>query len=246
MPSSLDTGQHEPDDDEQTAMGEKKSGEEGNSEKPGLEEELVLAEVETTPPDMIPDLPVADERSFGIDEDVQIGDLVYYGDIRGEPIPWIVIQVIDNTAGTRSVRLISQKIVAYKLFNNRYEKTRWETCSLREWLNHVFLEYLGKETVQPDKLQIYTGLESTQDQIWVLSEKEFKKIPEEVRKQLSGRMDKADQDDYVSELTNSCWLRDSGTTESRAKYVTSNGEILQKEVDQQLGVRPVIVLQIGQ
>ena len=81
---------------------------------------------------------------YGKDDVLDSFDTVKFGlypqsDINGiekEPIEWIVLDRQGNSA-----LLLSKYILDCKCYENEYKETTWETCSLRNWLNDIFLNY---------------------------------------------------------------------------------------------------------
>lgn len=81
---------------------------------------------------------------YGKDDVIDSFDTVKFGlypqsdtnGIEKEPIEWIVLDRQGNKA-----LLLSKYILDCKCYENEYKETTWETCSLRKWLNEIFLNY---------------------------------------------------------------------------------------------------------
>jgi hypothetical protein len=81
---------------------------------------------------------------YGKDDVIDSFDTVKFGlypqsdanGIEKEPIEWIVLDRHGNNA-----LLLSKYILDCKCYENEYKETTWETCSLRKWLNEIFLNY---------------------------------------------------------------------------------------------------------
>lgn len=122
---------------------------------------------------------------------VKVGESVSFGSYEQdndttngkEDVEWIVLEVKDGKA-----LLISKYALDYQVYNEVREEVSWETCDLREWLNHEFLNEAFSETEKnaiptvkvPADENPYSDSKGkqgnqTEDQIFVLSVKEFKK-----------------------------------------------------------------------
>lgn len=98
-----------------------------------------------------------------------------------EPIKWRVIEI-----GTDNVFLLADKALECQRYNENYVDTTWKTCSLRKYLNDTFYNKafnsydkskIMKSIVEnDDNLEYGTdGGENTEDNIFLLSEKEVYK-----------------------------------------------------------------------
>lgn len=74
--------------------------------------------------------------------DIEIGGYVSFGrypqsgiTAKSEPIEWLVLEKRENSA-----LLLSRYALDAKPYNEDFESTTWEKCSLRRWLNNEFLE----------------------------------------------------------------------------------------------------------
>ena len=89
-----------------------------------------------------------------------------------QPLVWLVLTVKNGKA-----LLITDKLIDAVPYNTTYTDVTWETCTLRKWLNHDFME--AAFTPEERALIITTDLENqgngkdTQDQIFILSRDEL-------------------------------------------------------------------------
>lgn len=150
-----------------------------------------------------------------------------------EEIEWKVLEVNGNSA-----LIISSYSIDGARYNYTLNDITWENSSLREWLNNDFLkdafnskqrEMINTSTVLPDKNPKYDTYQgnATNDKVFLLSIEEAKKYF------ASNNARKCDPTKYVTEHcinidgnSNNCWwLRTSGSTQSCAAYVVSDGSI---------------------
>lgn len=89
---------------------------------------------------------VVDAEGILIDEfgkeDIILGwRIIELGSYKGNPITWIMLKKKEGKA-----LLLSEKVLDVIPYNKELEKTTWEQCTLRTWLNNDFLdETLGNE-----------------------------------------------------------------------------------------------------
>ena len=184
-----------------------------------------------------------------------VGDVVEYGEYNKEPISWIVLDVSHNGSDT-DVTLISKLVIDYQVYHGKYARTSWEKCRIRQWLPENIKIADGEFTLVPVSLE--TDGVTTQDQIWFLSEDEYRALPDSVRSALEGRNEEAElwmsihntstsgRDDQGN-VVDGWWLRNSGSKASKAKYVSGvAGSVEETEVDQGGGVRPVIRIRVSE
>ena len=184
-----------------------------------------------------------------------VGDVIEYGEYNKEPISWIVLDVSHNGSDT-DVTLISRQVIDYQVYHGKYARTSWEKCRIRQWLPEKIKIADGEFTLVPVSLE--TDGVTTQDQIWFLSEDEYRALPDSVRSALKGRNEEAElwmsihntstsgRDDQGN-VVDGWWLRNSGSKASKAKYVSGvAGSVEETEVDQGGGVRPVIRIRVSE
>lgn len=127
-----------------------------------------------------------------ISETIAVGDIVTFGhyeqdnnlDNGPEPIEWIVLDVQDG-----KVLLLSQYgLDAQPFFTEENEDRSWKTCSLRMWLNTIFLDAAFSDEEKAAVLITYVnnsdtmgfsphgyetlGGDDTEDQVFLLSYQE--------------------------------------------------------------------------
>lgn len=108
------------------------------------------------------------------------GDTVFFGHYEqdgfvangAEPIEWLVLQKDYN-----KLFLISRYALDCEKYNNESIESSWATCSLRDWLNHSFVEsaFGNKEAGMIENSRIKTdeknGIDTT-DRVFLLSQSE--------------------------------------------------------------------------
>ena len=177
---------------------------------------------------------------------VAVGDHITFGnypqDANGEeqPIEWRVLAVENGKA-----LLISEKLLDCVPYNETYTDVTWETCTLREWMNHDFISKAFSSNEQakistvtihnPDNPDYGTkGGNATQDKIFALSIDEAKKYFGSDDERMAAPTDYAKiQGCYVSdnyslpngENTGWWWLRSPGLISYDAAFVDINGFI---------------------
>ncbi|MBP3201923.1 MAG: hypothetical protein J6M39_09795 [Lachnospiraceae bacterium] len=138
-----------------------------------------------------------------------------------EPIEWIVIEKQNGKA-----LLFSRYILDCKYYNDSFEKSTWETCSLRNWLNTTFLNtafnndeqniILFSELINDEDNGKSAITNNTNDKVFLLGFYEIFKMPHN-----NGRrvwLENAKTTNFVKQINNSLnfwWLRDkiSGASE---------------------------------
>ncbi|MCR5106385.1 MAG: DUF6273 domain-containing protein [Eubacterium sp.] len=102
-------------------------------------------------------------------------DVVSFGTYGGKKINWRVLNVTGNDA-----LLLSDEVIAYKEYHDKYESITWENCNLRRWLNNEFINEAFSESekaiicntsvTNPDNIFYETtGGNDTTDKIFLLS-----------------------------------------------------------------------------
>ncbi len=195
----------------------------------------------------------------------QVGDIIQFGHYEqdahtsngSEPIDWIVLERTDD-----SVMVISRFDLECIEYNEKYDQVSWAECTLRTWLNDVFLEEAFSKKEKAMIQTVNTGTAGSDsgadvmDQVFLLNEEEVTRyFPEE-------------QDRMVM-ITEDAWMRYQGwewpksigwrqwykgekcewwlRTENEgtfANVVSADGTIDSRSVNDRvrIGVRPVMVL----
>lgn len=166
-------------------------------------------------------------------ENASLYDLVEFGNYN-----WYVI-VKDSDYSM----LFCEESVDKRVYNKGWDsdKTTWEECSLREWLNNDFYNSFSESekaaiilctNENPDNSQEHTdGGNTTEDYVFLLTMYDAEVLPKSVLK-------------YSQE----CWLRSPGVTQYGAAVITEDGKV---DFDggygpfAKSGVRPLIVVYTG-
>ena len=171
------------------------------------------------------------------------------------PIEWLVLESDGETA-----LLISRYALDCKPYNEEFEDTTWEQCTLRGWLNSEFFnksfsteekQYILQSDVSADKNPEYSTNpgNATKDNVFLLSIVEANKYFKSDDARKCAPTDYAIQqgadtsDIYKVEGRRACWwwLRSPGYFSSLAAYVDSGGSILNDLVDYSSNaVRPCV------
>ena len=171
------------------------------------------------------------------------------------PIEWLVLESDGETA-----LLISRYALDCKPYNEEFEDTTWEKCTLRGWLNSEFFnksfsteekQYILQSDVSADKNPEYSTNpgNATKDNVFLLSIVEANKYFKSDDARKCAPTDYAIQqgadtsDIYKVEGRRACWwwLRSPGYFSSLAAYVDSGGSILNDLVDYSSNaVRPCV------
>ena len=88
-----------------------------------------------------------------------------------EQIVWIVIET-----GEEGVTLLSEKALDTQPYNSYNKKCGWANCSLRTWLNEVFVENAFNDEEQALLRTHELRREGVEDRVWILSENELKQV----------------------------------------------------------------------
>ena len=176
--------------------------------------------------------------------DIEIGKTYTFGNYHQnygdssevEPIEWVVLN-----KNKKAVLLLSKKGLNVQLYNSTDENVTWETCYLREWLNHEFMNHAFNEEEQ-NLIQETTNKQTknpkynteggnpTVDKLFLLSVNEVKKYLKTSKEQ------KCKPSNYAIYQTNltegpslitkdTCcwWLRTPGISQKGACYVLFEG-----------------------
>jgi len=173
----------------------------------------------------------------------QVGDHLTFGayeqdnDLTNgkEDIQWLVLDIQDGKA-----LVVSRYALDCKAYNNIFLTISWEACSLRSWLNQVFLNtafcveeraLIPPVTVSADPNPIYntkTGSD-TQDQVFLLSIVEanryFASAEERKCEPTAYAVAKGAHTSTQSGLRCWWWLRSPGYLQFRASLVLNDGNI---------------------
>ncbi|MGN0475504.1 MAG: DUF6273 domain-containing protein [Acutalibacteraceae bacterium] len=169
---------------------------------------------------------------------VRLGKIIKFGQYpqgsKGEimPIEWRVLDVQDGKA-----LLLTDKLLDYAEYNEKYENVTWENCSLRQWMNGEFIQKaFSAEEQNKIALTINTnssnpqystkGGNETEDMVFALSIEEAKKYFD------LDRSRKAFTTSYARKLgrvyddgSDYWWLRSPGCNSVSAADVNYDGGI---------------------
>ena len=161
-----------------------------------------------------------------------------------EHIEWIVLENTRN-----NVRLLSYDALDCVPYNKIKKEISWENSYIRQWLNDTFLKKAFSEDEQ--EMLIYTsneaiGSAATEDRVYLLSCDEYSTylnntsfksaVPTNYAKKQGAKTG------FLS-VNTKWWLRDSGSSATKAAAVHPNGSLDKsgEDVDQKTrGVRPAI------
>lgn len=172
-------------------------------------------------------------KQLAIIKESNLYDVVEFGDYE-----WYVVQK-ENGCNM----LFCKEAVDNRVYNKGWDsdKTTWEECSLREWLNNDFYDSFSqseKDVIvlctidNPDNYQDNTfGGNTTEDYVFLLNMYEIEYLPKS-----------------VLEYSQECWLRSPGVTQYGAAVITEDGKV---DSDggygpfAKSGVRPLIAVYTG-
>ena len=184
-------------------------------------------------------------------------DGVFYGRYiqkengKPEPIKWQVLCQKEN-----KVLLVSKYALDVMPYNISYAAVTWQTCSLRKWLNEVFLNRAFNSSEQ--KLILKTNVvadddnsgNDTKDKIFLLSVSELERYFGNKLTKKCELTEYAMSQGATTNYENTCiwWLRSPGANHCYTTVVSlwgsiqNNGELVDNDV---YGVRPAIWVDIG-
>ncbi|MBR2038265.1 MAG: hypothetical protein IKA09_11165 [Lachnospiraceae bacterium] len=196
---------------------------------------------------------------------LKIGDMVSFGSYEqdglrkngAEPIEWIVLDIQNNQA-----LLLSRYALDSRPYNSTYSPVTWETCSLRDWLNDIFLNTAFTED---EKKQILltevdnsrtqgnnewhiSGGNNTEDAVFLLSYADTDRYFDSAYDRLCMPTDYAISngaktrvhDDNITE-SGWWWLRSPGEAKHHAAFVNFDGTCYSNAVgNEYLSVRPAL------
>lgn len=145
----------------------------------------------------------------------EAGELVEFGGYQ-----WYVLEKQNSAAKLILYHAEQVEELRYRAYHEKQEAVTWEDCSLREWLNHDFLNTVFSEKEQErilltdvpnEKNETYgtDGGEDTQDKVFLLSEKEAKQYQ-----------------DILKSLKIAFWLRTPGASPDTAAYMSVRPRIM--------------------
>ena len=175
----------------------------------------------------------------------EVGSIVYFGSYEQdndtsngkENIEWQVLAKEDNKA-----LVISKYALDCVQYNSEYEAVTWETCTLRKWLNEIFIDVafnsdeqalIQETTVLADKNPEYSTNpgNATKDKIFLLSINEVNQYFSSDEERVCAVTDYAKAQgayaSYNKEGRAACWwwLRSPGDVQYCAAYVSSDGSV---------------------
>ena len=142
--------------------------------------------------------------------------IIYYGTYNGEPIAWQIVKAEDD-----KLMLIAKDAITNLPYNNELKNVEWGESSLCRWLNTEFITSFSNDQVASI---ITTEVDGAENKVFLLSEKEFKKIKDK-------SLVKSDVDWWL------CTKEDS-----KALFVEPSGKVNEdgENVVRAKGVRPCI------
>ena len=186
-------------------------------------------------------------KTGDISKTIQVGQTIEFGSYwQGDdksdgktPIEWLVLAAKDGKS-----LLISKYALDCKPYNSEFDEVTWENCTLRYWLNNVFLknafnsnEQIKIQTtnVSADPLPIFniTAGNATVDRIFLLSVTEATKYfnDDESRKCVPTQYAKSNgrwvNGEYTKDGYPTCWwwLRTSSWSKNSATGVGFGGSV---------------------
>lgn len=171
-------------------------------------------------------------------EETEIGETLFFGAYKQDKkskekkaIEWIVL---DKKEGM--LLLISKYALDCKPYNDEYEETTWEKCTLRGWLNSSFIEeaFNSQEETRIIESKINAAKNSlydinpgndTRDKVFLLSIDEVEKyFPTDESRQCKPTEYAIENNTYVDDKDNCWWwLRSPGYLDSNAAGVFNDG-----------------------
>ncbi len=142
--------------------------------------------------------------------------IIYFGTYNGTPIAWQVVKAEQN-----KLMLISKNVITELPYNNELKNVVWGDSSLCNWLNTEFIISFSDDQVIS---LINTEIDGVENKVFLLSEKEFKKI----------------KDKKLVKLEVDWWL--CTKKDSAALFVEPSGKVNKdgENVVRAKGVRPCI------
>lgn len=210
------------------------------------------------------DTPAASDAKTKNIEEATVGDYITFGTYEQdndtsngqEDIEWLVLDKEDDR-----LLVISRYVIDCQKYNDHYEPVTWETCSLRTWLNDVFLNnafssdeqiQILTTTVTAEQNKEYYTLagNDTEDKVFLLS------VLEAERYFNSDKARQCTPTEYAialygnnlfytvgNEAVMYWWLRTPGDINEATAIVGVNGSVYDDGIDvdfNEYGVRPAL------
>lgn len=162
-----------------------------------------------------------------------------------ETMEWVVLAVDEH-----SVTLISKEAIEAKCFSED-NVTSWKQSDIREWLNDDFIKLAFNESERDLLKEVdldNTNGNDTKDQVYLLSADEFYKYRYDANLFECNTTIAARNNGVATGKGRSCqwWLRTTTTDGKSAYMVDIYGKISNVDLDDdEIGVRPVIVVYVG-
>ena len=189
------------------------------------------------------------------DRIITFGSYVQRENADPQPIEWIVLRKKHDR-----MLLLSKYLLDSQRYHNRCESVTWETCSLRRWLNKDFYDeafspaekekiILARVPAQSSSKYRWTKPgKSTEDKVFILSERELKANSKRGRRYYAPVVYRAWDVHRYSPYNESkfsgagyWWLRNPGRDQKKAMYTYIPHELYDEDVDSfRYGVRPAI------
>lgn len=181
-------------------------------------------------------------------------DHITFGEYKGEPIDWIVL---DEKDGKKL--LLSKKGIDVIKYSEKSKETTWEKSTLRNWLNNAFLNEAFTKTEQ-DKIETVTVTadknpeyntnpgNDTRDKIFLLSIVEIDKYFDEDADRVVEATEYAlSKEPYKDDYSNFVWwcLRTPGDSSSRVAVLHHSGFVYEEGInvrDDGTCIRPALWL----
>ena len=190
---------------------------------------------------------VGDHLTFGTYE--QDGDISN----GAEPIEWRVLAVENGRA-----LLITEKLLDYVQYDEKYADVTWENCTLRIWMNQIFYN-ISFDSIEQNKISETTntnddnpihksdGGNATKDKVFALSISEVKDFFSSYDSRIAFTTVYAHGKSYdVSDHSAIWWLRSPGSNNLNAASVSYTGEVTDYGLTvniKGIAVRPAIWVQ---
>lgn len=161
-----------------------------------------------------------------------VGDAVSFGTYNGESLKWIV-SAVDRD----NVLLVSQYLIpcsqVNRMFDSKTYNSKWDTSSMRTWLNGSFL---AEAFTEEEIAYIVPGVSG--DLVSLPSKEEVDAFTGDMELLAARYKDDA----YAS----SWWLRSSGSKEGNIAYVNGRGSVVETGMpaNYTMGVRPMVWVRI--
>ena len=186
---------------------------------------------------------VVDETDFS---SVKVGDVIYFGRYpdKNEAMPWRVLDIQEG-----KVLLLSEDILEYRAFHDKWGIVTWETASIRKYLNSDFMDnaFSDKERFIISTTRVVAHENpmcntdpgrDTRDKVFLLS-------AVEVEKYFPINLDRKCFHCMTSKKNNAraswWWLRSPGFNEANAASVWEDGTFAYSYVrDVRGGIRPAL------